>query len=62
MFPEIKENKTPTISIDGEPKINVEYDESFTLKCKVNAYPKPDITWKDLSTGANLLAEVPHFS
>lgn len=25
----------------------VEYDSNLSLKCKVHAFPKPDIVWKD---------------
>ncbi|CAH0719140.1 unnamed protein product, partial [Brenthis ino] len=50
-------SKKPTATIIGEPKLIAEYNEALTIKCKVHAYPKPDVIWQD-STGTTLASTI----
>nr|XP_049697507.1 hemicentin-2-like [Helicoverpa armigera] len=59
------ENTAPQITIDGSPLITTEYDEPLQLKCRVHAYPKPDIIWEEKDSGTKIpatvqLVEVPY--
>ncbi|XP_075981850.1 hemicentin-2-like [Anticarsia gemmatalis] len=44
----------PTVKINGAPKITTDYNNKLKLKCEVNAYPKPNITWLEKDTGITL--------
>ncbi|XP_028169261.1 hemicentin-2-like isoform X1 [Ostrinia furnacalis] len=35
----------PSTSIMGPPKVNAKYNKPLFLRCQVEGYPKPDITW-----------------
>ncbi|OWR49308.1 hemicentin-2 [Danaus plexippus plexippus] len=39
--------KAPMVTILEGSITTVEYDSNLSLKCKVHAFPKPDIVWKD---------------
>ncbi|XP_050355253.1 hemicentin-1-like [Nymphalis io] len=41
----------PEVTILSKSPVDVEFDNSLTLKCKVHAFPEPKITWTD-SSGA----------
>ncbi|KAJ8728637.1 hypothetical protein PYW07_006333 [Mythimna separata] len=53
-----KENRSPVITIDGAPKIITEYDGPLQLKCNVQGYPQPDITWQEKDSVNTIPAEV----
>ncbi|XP_041969390.1 hemicentin-1-like [Aricia agestis] len=39
------ENKSPTVKIIGDTEIITESNKPVTIKCDVQAYPKPEIIW-----------------
>ncbi|XP_061380842.1 hemicentin-1-like isoform X2 [Danaus plexippus] len=42
-----RKRKAPMVTILEGSTTTVEYDSNLSLKCKVHAFPKPDIVWKD---------------
>ncbi|KAL0879483.1 hypothetical protein ABMA27_003230 [Loxostege sticticalis] len=44
---ETPKDMSPSLEIDKGNRINVKYNGTLKLVCKVEAFPKPDITWKD---------------
>ncbi|CAH2087946.1 unnamed protein product [Euphydryas editha] len=50
--PELEEmvsKMSPTVIILSDDTIEVKHGESITLKCKLNGFPEPDVTWEDMS-------------
>lgn len=39
--------KPPIVSLPTGNQVKVELNMPFTLKCKVEAYPKPEIIWEN---------------
>lgn len=53
-------NKAPSVVIEGQDQgiVNAKSGEPVQLVCKVEAYPKPDIVWKNKATGVILSNQV----
>ncbi|XP_013171679.1 PREDICTED: hemicentin-1 [Papilio xuthus] len=45
------ENRRPTVTLVGDSSIAVAYGDSVQLQCKINAYPKPKLTWIEEISG-----------
>ncbi|CAK1589083.1 unnamed protein product [Parnassius mnemosyne] len=47
-------NRAATVTIEGEYTRKIKYGNKLQLKCKVNGYPQPIVTWIDENTGVTL--------
>ncbi|KAJ8720962.1 hypothetical protein PYW08_006427 [Mythimna loreyi] len=46
--PELPHNTKPAVEIAEGKSIEIEYNSTMKLTCKVNAYPEPKITWVNM--------------